>query len=162
MDIEIEEIKTLTDLMVDRDLSEIMIRDGDKRIVIRRSDRGATRVTASHAVLPPQAASPAGLPPAGQEQAVPSGEAKAPEEGPDLARITSPMVGTFYAAPDPDSSPYVKVGDRVNPDMVVCIIEAMKVFNEIKAETSGTIESIEIQNGEPVEFGQVMMTVQVG
>jgi acetyl-CoA carboxylase biotin carboxyl carrier protein len=144
---DIEEIKTLTDLMVDHDLSEIMIRDGDKRIVIRRGDRGVTQVSTS----PPGGATPA-----------PAGGPAAPQEDPNLAKVSSPMVGTFYATPDPDSPPYVNIGTKVGPDSVVCIIEAMKVFNEIKAEHSGTIESIEMQSGDPVEFGQVIMTVRVG
>jgi acetyl-CoA carboxylase biotin carboxyl carrier protein len=70
------------------------------------------------------------------------------------------MVGTYYAAPDPQSPPFVQVGDEVKPDSVVCVIEAMKVFNEIKAEVSGVIESINVENGKPVEFGQVLMTVR--
>ncbi len=153
---DIEEIKTLTDLMVDHDLSEIMIRDGDKRIVIRRGDRGVAQViTSPPAAAPPAVALPAPAP------AV-AGEAAPAQEDPNLAKVTSPMVGTFYAAPDPDSPPYVSIGDKVGPDTVVCIIEAMKVFNEIKAEHAGTIESIEVQAGDPVEFGQVIMTVRVG
>ena len=74
--------------------------------------------------------------------------------------IKSPMVGTFYAATDPESTPFVKVGDHVSPDSVIAIIEAMKVFNEIKAEVTGTIESIAVRNSDPVEFGQVLMKVR--
>ena len=80
---------------------------------------------------------------------------------PGLQPIASPMVGTFYAAANPESPPFVKTGDKVNPETVVCIIEAMKVFNEIKAEKAGIIESIEVRNGAPVEFGQPMMMVRV-
>lgn len=149
---DIEEIKTLTDLMVDHDLSEIMIRDGDKRIVIRRGDRGTTHVVTSL---------PAALPQVVPQTEPPAGEAAPPKEDPDITKVASPMVGTLYSAPDPDAPPYVQIGDTVNPDTVVCIIEAMKVFNEIKAETSGTIESINVQNGEAVEFGQVILTVRV-
>lgn len=149
---DIEEIKTLTDLMVDHDLSEIMIRDGDKRILIRRGDRGTTHVVTSL---------PAVLPQVVPQTEPPAGEAAPPKEDPDITKVASPMVGTLYSAPDPDAPPYVQIGDTVNPDTVVCIIEAMKVFNEIKAETSGTIESINVQNGEAVEFGQVILTVRV-
>ncbi|MBN2563932.1 MAG: acetyl-CoA carboxylase biotin carboxyl carrier protein [Phycisphaerae bacterium] len=157
---DIEEIKTLTDLMVNNDLSEIMIRDGDKRVVIRRGGGVASYVTA-----PPPAPAPGALaPPApvAGSQTAPAGEVGATVEDPGLVKIPSPMVGTFYCTPDPDSPPYVQIGDKVNPDTVICIIEAMKVFNEIKAEASGTVESIDVQNGEPVEFGQVIMTVRVG
>jgi acetyl-CoA carboxylase biotin carboxyl carrier protein len=76
-----------------------------------------------------------------------------------VALITSPMVGTFYAAPDPDSQPYVQVGDSVGPETTVCIVEAMKVFNEIQAEVSGKVVGVLVENGEPVEFGQPMFKV---
>ena len=73
--------------------------------------------------------------------------------------IKSPMVGTFYAASDPEASPYVKVGDHIGPETTVCIVEAMKVFNEIPAETSGKIIAVLAKNGEPVEFGQPLFKV---
>jgi acetyl-CoA carboxylase biotin carboxyl carrier protein len=158
---DIEEIKTLTDLMVNNDLSEIMIRDGEKRIVIRRG-----QANAPYAAAAPVAPVPAViLPPPGvgaaPQAAQPSAAAPAKED-PNLAKIKSPMVGTFYAAPDPESPPFVRVGDVVAADTTIAIIEAMKVFNEIKAEVAGTIESVLVQNAEPVEFGQVLMTVRVG
>ena len=152
---DIEEIKTLTDLMVDHDLSEIMIRDGEKRIVLRRGDPGSRQGAQPASASPPAVAVPAA--PAPEDAAA----AAAQEEEEKLAKIASPMVGTFYAASDPDSPPYVKIGDTVNADTVVCIIEAMKVFNEIKAEISGTIESIEVKSGDAVEFGQAIMKVRV-
>ncbi|MCZ6542460.1 MAG: acetyl-CoA carboxylase, biotin carboxyl carrier protein, partial [Planctomycetota bacterium] len=77
-----------------------------------------------------------------------------------LATIESPMVGTFYAASNPDSSPFVTVGSSVDPDTVVCMIEAMKIFNEIKAECSGTIEKVLVNNGESIEFGQALFIVR--
>lgn len=154
----IEEIKTLTDLMVDNDLSEIMLRDGEKRIVIRRGPRGvpvmATAPPAAPALVSP--AAPAGSLAASRSEAAPAAE------DPNLKKITSPMVGTFYTASDPESPPFVQVGGMVVPDSTICIIEAMKVFNEIKAEVAGTIESILVQNGAPVEFGQILMTVRAG
>ncbi len=154
---DIEEIKTLTDLMVDHNLSEIMIRDGDKRVVLRRGDRVAAPALPPPAPLPIPSAPAPETTPAASEATAPTAEAD-----PNLADISSPMVGTFYSASDPDSPPYVQVGDKVNPDTVVCIIEAMKVFNEIKAEISGTVESIEVQNGDAIEFGQALMKVRGG
>ena len=77
-----------------------------------------------------------------------------------LDTIESPMVGTYYAASDPESPPFVKPGDKITPDTVVCIIEAMKVFNEIKAEKSGTVVSIEVPNASAVEFGQVLLKIR--
>ncbi len=78
----------------------------------------------------------------------------------DLATIDSPMVGTFYAAPNPDSPPFVNVGSTVDAETVVCLVEAMKIFNEIKAECSGTIEKVMVSNGESVEFGQPLFKVR--
>lgn len=156
---DIEEIKTLTQLMVDNDLSEIIIRDGDRRVMLRR--RGAAvehYVPAApvHAVAAaPSPAAPAAAPVGGSSVAATDADA-------GLLKVTSPMVGTFYAQSNPESPPYVRVGDRVNPETVVCIIEAMKVFNEIKAEVSGVVESIDVQSGSPVEFGQVLMRVRPG
>ena len=83
-----------------------------------------------------------------------------PAEDADLAVIKSPMVGTFYTAANPESPPFVKVGDHVGPDSVVCIIEAMKVFNEIPAEVAGQIAAVLVENGAPVEFGQPLFKVQ--
>lgn len=151
---EIDEIKTLTDLMVEHDLSEIMIRDGEKRILLRR---GGPK---SAAVMQAAVVSPAPQLQAAVAQPAPAAVPAAPAVDPGIGKITSPMVGTYYATPDPESPPFVKVGDRVTPDSVVCIIEAMKVFNEIKADATGTIESIEVRSGVPVEFGQILMTVR--
>lgn len=157
---DLEHIKTLTDLMVANDLSEIMIRDGENRIVLRRGGRTAPQVvmTPAHHVHaqspihpPPIAAPPASAP-----------AAPAATEDPGLVAIKSPMVGTVYIAADPESPPFVKIGDRVNPNTIVCIIEAMKVFNEIKADVSGIVESIEVSNAKAVEFGQVLFKVRPG
>ncbi|MBN1903161.1 acetyl-CoA carboxylase biotin carboxyl carrier protein [Candidatus Sumerlaeota bacterium] len=80
----------------------------------------------------------------------------------NVTEIKSPMVGTFYRAPSPESPPYVQIGDRVNPDTVLCIVEAMKLMNEIKAETSGAIVDILVENGQPVEYGQPMFKIKKG
>ena len=155
---DIEEIKTLTDLMVDNDLSEIMIRDGEKRIFLRRGVGPNTHSTIHHAQPPMMMAVPTQPPasvPVSPIAATPSAA------DPGLQPIPSPMVGTFYAAANPESPPFVKIGDKVSPETVVCIIEAMKVFNEIKAEKAGTIESIDVRNGAPVEFGQPLMMVRI-
>jgi len=144
---DIKQIKTLTDLMVEHDLSEIMIRDGDNRIVLRR--RGSQTAGAPPVVtMTPAAAhapTPASAPPVGE---------------PGIDTIDSPMVGTFYTSPDPESPPFVKPGDRITPDTVVCIIEAMKVFNEIKAEKAGTVVSVEVANASPVEYGQPLIKIR--
>lgn len=148
---DIEEIKTLTSLMVDNDLSEIMIRDGEKRILLRRYGANEPVALPSPVVAAAPAVAPA-------TAASPTAEAPAADDGFEM--IKSPMVGTFYAASDPESPAFVKVGDHVSPDSVIAIIEAMKVFNEIKAEVTGIIELIAVRNADPVEFGQVLMKVR--
>lgn len=150
----IDEIKSLTELMVANDLTEIMIRDGDNRVVIRRNKPFSAAEVVAHvpAITHAMAAAPMMMP-----QAAPAAAAPAAPAAPAAAEgvfVKSPMVGTFYPAPDPDSPPFVSVGTKVGPDTVVCIIEAMKVFNEIKAEAAGTIEAVLVSNGQPVEFGQ--------
>lgn len=153
---DIEEIKTLTDLMVENDLSEIVIRDGEKRILLRRRGAHVEPAPMPQMVSMTQAAAPAPMAPQAAPAGGPSGSAA--EAG--LDSINSPMVGTFYTSSDPESPPFVKPGDKVTPDTVVCIIEAMKVFNEIKAEKSGTVVSVDVANAASVEFGQVLMKIR--
>jgi acetyl-CoA carboxylase biotin carboxyl carrier protein len=105
--------------------------------------------------VPPMAA------PAPYPIAPPAAEApaRAPAPAPHLKEIRSPMVGTFYRAPEPGAEPYIKVGNRVTPGQTVCIIEAMKIMNEIEAEVAGTVREISVEDGQPVEFGQVLFRV---
>ena len=139
-----DSIRQLVELMVKNDLNEVNIADGQTRILLRRGGlAGATGA----------AAAPAEPPAASQSAA----EAATGEE---LIEIKSPMVGTFFAAPSPDSEPYVKVGAGVSEDTVVCVVEAMKVMNEIKAECTGTVTEICIKNAQPVEFGQALFKVK--
>lgn len=158
---DVEFITRLVELMVDKDLREIDLRDGDSKICLKRGVSGEvfqSVVTAPGTVPVMPAGPPVPLPatPGGTHPAAPV-EAES-EEG--LVPISSPMVGTFYAAADPESPPFVTVGSSVGPDTVVCIIEAMKVFNEIKAEVTGTIERVLIQNEQPVEFGQPLFLIR--
>lgn len=157
---DLEHIKTLTDLMVANDLSEIMIRDGENRIVLRRGGKMAPQVVMTPAHM--QAHAPAQPAPAAAPAAAAPAAPALPAQDPGLVPIKSPMVGTVYVASDPESPAFVKVGDRVNPNTIVCIIEAMKVFNEIKADVSGVIESIEVSNAKAVEYGQVLFKVRPG
>lgn len=133
-------------MMVTNDLVEIALRDGDVEVKMRRpiAGDGAAIVTV------PAARGQV----AGANDPAPEEEAVAPTE------IKSPMVGTFYVASDPESPSFVQVGTQVHADTVVCIVEAMKVFNEIKAEVDGTIERILVKNEEPVEYGQPLFQVR--
>ncbi len=153
--LDIDKIRLLVDMMVANDLSEISLRDGDVEVSLRRpnNDLGEGVVVAR---MPPGAPTPAGAPGA----APPPAAASAESEESELVEIRSPMVGTFYAAPDPESPPFVQAGTDVHPDTVVCIVEAMKVFNEIKAEVDGTVERILVKNGDAIEYGQPMFRVR--
>lgn len=137
-------LKELIKLMVANDLTEIDLQGEGDRVTLKRG--GAAPV-----VIPAALPAPA-LPPASDTQPV-----SAAEQGP---AILSPMVGTFYAAASPDGEPFVKVGDAVKPDTQVGIVEAMKVFNEIRAEVSGVIEQILVENGQVVEFDQPLFVIR--
>lgn len=146
--IDIRKLKELVKLMVANDLSEMDLRDTDEQVTIRR--QGDTVVTV------PQAAAVAAVPQIAATTATAVAELPS-EEG---VEIVCPMVGTYYAAQDTDSASFVNVGDTVSNDTTVCIIEAMKIFNEIKAQCNGTISKILVSNGDPVEFGQALFLVK--
>ncbi len=155
--IKLDTLKELVRLMVDNDLTEMDLQDEQEAVSLRRGHPPAAGGPVMYAQAPaPQQAQPAAAAPApGAPAAAPAADADA-----GLVAIESPMVGTFYTAPSPDSPPFVKPGAQVTADSVVCIIEAMKVFNEIKAETTGIIEKVLVKTGEPVEFGQKLFLVR--
>jgi acetyl-CoA carboxylase biotin carboxyl carrier protein len=148
---DVRKIRRLVELMNEHQLSEIDLQQGEMRIRLRsRGEPGASSAG------PPGSAAAAA--PAGAE-ATPTAPAGAEAAAEHITAIKSPMVGTFYTAPDPESPPFVRVGDHVGPDSVVCIVEAMKVFNQIPAEISGKVVAVLVENGESVEFGQPMFRV---
>jgi acetyl-CoA carboxylase biotin carboxyl carrier protein len=152
---DIRKIRRLIELMKEHDLGEIDLRQGDTRIQLRR---GVDFAPAGPAVsMPAQPAQRMAHPLPTTSVAEPAAAVDAEH----FMLIKSPMVGTFYAAPDPDSPPYVKVGDHVGPETTVCIVEAMKVFNQIPAEIAGKIVTVLAENGEPVEFGQPLFKVDI-
>lgn len=131
---------------------------------IRLSKSPTVQIIAGSGQLAPSSAQAAIAAPA---VGVPSGEADAGSEaaedtstGPALLEVTSPMVGTFYRAPAPDAPPYAEVGDRVSKGQTVCILEAMKLMNELECEVSGTIREICVENADPVEYGQVLFRIE--
>ena len=150
---ELKEIKQILKLMDEHGLSEFTLeRDGEKLII-----KGQT--AAVPVVMPVQPA-PQMVPQAAAPAAPVAAPAAAPVDD-SIQVITSPMVGTFYAAPSPDSEPFVRPGVVINPDSTVGIIEAMKIMNEIKAEISGTITEMCVANGQAIEFGQELFKVKV-
>ncbi len=148
---DVRKVRRLIVLMKEYDLSELEIQQGETRIQLRRGGGVNVPVETIGAPVPPPAA-----PPAAAEEA--KAEASPPPEE-KMTLIRSPMVGTFYAAPDPESPPYVKVGDHVGPETTVCTVEAMKVFNQIPAEVTGKIVALLVDNGETVEFNQPLFKV---
>jgi len=155
-----EKIKELVELMKEYDLNQIELKDGDNEIKLRKGFTGSENLSIPN--MNPllfggmnQAANT--LPGQAQDNAA---DASAPARDPNIIEFKSPMVGTFYRAPSPESPPYVTEGDRITKDTVLCIIEAMKVMNEIKAEASGEVVEILLENGEAVEFGQPLYLVR--
>ena len=160
--VELEKIQKLVRLMAEHDLAEISLRDGSEEINLKRAWTNAAPPAAGPLSVPAAQPMPiaATLSPAEAEPAPLAGQAGDAAADDGLLPIVSPMVGTFYLSPNPDSPPFVQVGSSVGVDTVVCIVEAMKVFNEIKAEQAGTIEKILIADQEPVEYGQKLFLVR--
>ena len=162
-DSDLQKIKDLIEIMKRNELVEIEISHGDDKIVLKRcQSQPAVGGSGTDAAMggPNISTTPAG-PNAAQTSApqVPPSVSQ-PQLEEDLVEIKSPLVGTFYVTPSPDSDPYVEVGSYVDAQAVVCIVEAMKVMNEIKTETSGTIAEILVTNGQAVEYGQVLFRIR--
>ena len=154
-----KDIKSIVDLMKKNSISDFEMEKEGFKIKLRRTDGTKTDDVQVQHYLPPASAAPIPMPPAAAPAAAPASAAVEPAVSND-PEIKSPMIGSFYLAPSPESESYVEVGDHVTADTVVCIVEAMKVMNEIKAEMSGVITEILIENGSPVEFGQPLFRVR--
>ena len=154
--LEVGKIRELVEMMIANDLVELSLRDGEEEVCLRRPNPGGSSVHA-----PPSSAAPP-LHAVSATPTVPDVFVKDEVGGVEFQEIRSPMVGTFYAASDPDSPPFVQVGSHVGPATVVCVLEAMKVFSEIKAETSGIVERILVTDAQAVEYGQALFLVRPG
>lgn len=163
---DLKDIKVIVDLMKKNAVSEFEMEEGDFKIKLKRESgkprKGETVVVqeAAPMILPAAAAAPAAVPVAAATPApaAPAPAAPAPAaEGPE---VKSPMIGTFYRKPSPDADSFVEVGSVVEPETVVCIIEAMKVMNEIKAEVKGTVAEVLLEDGKPVEYGQALFRIE--
>ncbi|HLO41440.1 MAG TPA: acetyl-CoA carboxylase biotin carboxyl carrier protein [Phycisphaerales bacterium] len=153
--IDTNKLKELVKLMVENDLTELDLQDEKETVTLKRGHGGVPMVTHTPAfAAPSMATAPAALP------AAPAAGARPADPTAGQVAIESPMVGTFYSSPNPDAAPFVKIGQNVTPDTVVCLIEAMKVFNEIKAEKAGVVEQILVKNGQAVEFGQKLYLIR--
>jgi|TARA_E500000178_G_scaffold105425_2_gene105074 acetyl-CoA carboxylase biotin carboxyl carrier protein len=150
---DIRKVKKLIELLEASSVDEIEIKEGEESVRISRNT-GAPMMAAAPAMMPapamPQAPAPAAAPAPAPEPAPASGAENA---------LRSPMVGTFYRSPSPDAAPFVEVGQSVRAGDVLCIVEAMKMMNQIEADHAGTVTAIHVDNGEPVEFDQPLITI---
>ena len=156
---DIRKIKKLIELLEESGIAEIEIKEGEEALRISRMPVAATHAAPQVAhlgVLPAGAGAAA----ATASAALPAAESAAPKPKPNEHVITAPMVGTFYASPSPGAKAFVEIGDEIKEGQVLCIIEAMKMMNQIEADKAGRITSVMAQNGDPVEFGQPLFVVE--
>lgn len=150
---DLRKIKKLIELLEESNLSELEIHEGEESVRLSRPSSGAPAMTApAPAAAAPQPAAPAAMP----ETASDSDDDQLPHG--DIVR--SPMVGTYYDAPNPDSEPFVKEGQRVSKGETLCLVEAMKMFNQIESEYTGTVAAILVESGQPVEFDQPLFVIR--
>ncbi len=149
---DLEKLQTLFEMMEKHGLTEVNLKRGEETWKLRRGPQET--ISMVPAAMPQQVHAPVAAAPAPPQEAVP-----AVESGPV---IKSPTVGTFYASPSPDDPPFLSVGSKVGADTIVCIVEAMKVFNQIPAEINGTVTEILVKDGEAVEFGQPLFRISQG
>jgi acetyl-CoA carboxylase biotin carboxyl carrier protein len=160
--VNLKELKEILQLLDEKEIAEFELEEEGMKLRIRKaSPSGATAapalVPAAQPVVVTAAAAPAPVAPLA---AAPAPPAPAPEPDPGLVVVKSPIVGTFYRTPDPNSPPFVSVGDKVRPGQVMCIIEAMKLMNEIEAELAGEIVTIHHESGQPVQFGDPLFSIR--
>lgn len=146
---DIRKVKKLIELLEESDIAELEIHEGEESVRISRISQTATQVVAAAPMAAPVAAAPAPV-------------AETPAGEPEISghKVISPMVGTFYRSASPGSSPFVEVGQSINVGDTLCIIEAMKLLNQIEADKAGTVKAILADNGEPIEYGQTLFVIE--
>lgn len=163
MELDFNALRELLAAIDQTDVAEFTLKNGDFELVVRKGAQGVS-ISPPASALPSQATPPPmpvfAAPPSSAMPSAPAAPAAPPALPKDrLVEVTSPMVGTFYRSPAPDEAPFVDVGDRIKTGQVVCIVEAMKLMNEVESEVSGEIVEILVDNAQPVEYGQVLMRV---
>lgn len=159
-----KEIKELIEFLIEKDVTEFELERGDVKVRVKRGTPASTaaqdRIIAVHAAppVPVQPVAVPGGPTTSVTPAPPATEAVKPEEG--LHMVHSPIVGTYYESPSPGSPPFVKVGDTVEAGQVLCIVEAMKLMNEIEADVAGEVMKMLVKNGQPIEYGQDLFAIR--
>jgi acetyl-CoA carboxylase biotin carboxyl carrier protein len=158
----VDEIRELIALAGETGVAELEVQRGDSRVRIRRASFAPQEIVVAppaYASAPYQAQAPAAVPPT-PALAVEAAKPEKPAVDPNLVLVKSPIVGTFYEAPGPDSAPFVRTGERVQAGKVLCIIESMKLMNEIECEVSGIVENKLVMNGQPVEYGEALFAIR--
>ncbi len=153
----IEEIRELIQLLSETGIAELEVQRGENRVRIRKSFGTESGVILHSSAPTAEAAQPAAPAPAPPPKTEPHG---APKPDANLTYVKSPIVGTFYEASSPDTPPFVRIGEHVTPGKVLCIIESMKLMNEIEADIAGVIESKLVANGQPVEYGEALFGIR--
>ncbi len=154
---DLKQIKKILDLISESEVNEVSIEEGDFKIKVKKTGTVEQVTYTQPQAAPPQPAAPAPQASAPAESAPKEQESKPSASG---ETVKSPIVGTFYKAPSPDSDPFVKVGDKVSKGDTLCIVEAMKIMNEIEAEFSGTVQEVLVEDGTPVEFDQPLFIIK--
>lgn len=160
MELDFNEIRELLAILNQTDIAEITVKSSNFEITVKKAVQGGAATIAPAAPATGLALPPAPLPVVPTPVPAPAVPSPPPPINERLVEVTSPMVGTFYRAPAPDELPFVNTGDRITTGQTVCIIEAMKLMNEIESEVSGEVVEILVQNGQPVEYGQPLMRVK--
>ena len=156
---DIRKVKKLIELLDESGIAEIEITEGEDSVRISRNSSGVAAPAPVYAPAPIAAAAPQAAAPAPSAPAAAAPAAPVSADDSEGFEVNAPMVGSFYSAPSPGAAPFVQVGDQVNEGDTLCIIEAMKMMNQIDAEVSGVIKSIRVQNGDPVEYGQTLFVI---
>ncbi|MEL6302866.1 MAG: acetyl-CoA carboxylase biotin carboxyl carrier protein [Pseudomonadota bacterium] len=153
---DIRKVKKLIELLEESGIAEIEITEGDDAVRISRYPQGGAPAMMAPAPMPLPAAAAAPAPAAAAPEPTAAPEPAAEDEG---HVVSAPMVGTFYSSSAPGAAPFVQIGDRVKAGDTLCIVEAMKMMNQIECDVDGVVKSIRVQNGEPVEYGQALVTI---
>lgn len=151
---DIRKIKKLIELLDESGVAEIEIHEGEESVRISRHSPAPVMMPAQEYAMPAAAPAPAPAAPVATESAAPAAEPASGHE------VKAPMVGTYYSAPSPGAAPFIEVGQHVNKGDTICIIEAMKLLNQIEADVSGTVKAICVENGEPLEYGQTICIIE--
>jgi acetyl-CoA carboxylase biotin carboxyl carrier protein len=156
-----KELKELIEFLIEKDIAEFELERGDVKVRIKRAAEPGTAPGTHYFAVPSVAApaQPSTPPPSGPTSTAPAAPAEPPEE--ELHMVRSPIVGTFYESPSPGSPPFVKPGDMISAGQVLCIVEAMKLMNEIESDVAGELVKRQVNNGQPIEYGQELFAIRI-